>query len=118
MNGADLAVLVVPFLDGSSNRVEAGTDLEAQLSVILFLGLSPIFFSDLLLVYIPKRNLCSSDNAILCIHILRTKTIEHRSFSFAAPTIWNSMPTELRHTVSIKKFMSAQRTHLFMKFYA
>ena len=26
MNGADLAVLVVPFLDGSSNRVEAGTD--------------------------------------------------------------------------------------------
>ena len=28
MNGADLAVLVVPFLDGSSNRVEAGTDLD------------------------------------------------------------------------------------------
>ena len=28
MNGADLAVLVVPFLDGSSNRVEAGTNLE------------------------------------------------------------------------------------------
>ena len=31
MNGADLAVLVVPFLDGSSNRVEAGTDLEASI---------------------------------------------------------------------------------------
>ena len=30
MYGADLAVLVVPFLDGSSNRVEAGTDLEAE----------------------------------------------------------------------------------------
>ena len=28
LNGADLAVLVVHFLDGSSNRVEAGTDLE------------------------------------------------------------------------------------------
>ena len=28
MIGADLAVLFVPFLDGSSNRVEAGTDLE------------------------------------------------------------------------------------------
>ena len=27
MYGADLAVLVIPFLDGSSNRVEAGTDL-------------------------------------------------------------------------------------------
>ena len=32
MNGADLAVLVVPFLDGSSNRVEAGTDLESVLA--------------------------------------------------------------------------------------
>ena len=30
LNGADLAVLVVPFLDGSSNRVEAGTDLEVH----------------------------------------------------------------------------------------
>ena len=28
LNGADLAVLVVPFLDGSSNLVEAGTDFE------------------------------------------------------------------------------------------
>ena len=33
MNGADLAVLVVPFLDGSSNRVEAGTNLEVKLEV-------------------------------------------------------------------------------------
>ena len=30
MIGADLAVLFVPFLDGSSNRVEAGTDLEVS----------------------------------------------------------------------------------------
>ena len=36
MNGADLAVLVVPFLDGSSNRVEAGTDLEVSRQVLNF----------------------------------------------------------------------------------
>ena len=35
MNGADLAVLVVPFLDGSSNRVEAGTDLEVVVVVVV-----------------------------------------------------------------------------------
>ena len=40
MNGADLAVLVVPFLDGSSNRVEAGTDLEV---VVLSSMLSSMF---------------------------------------------------------------------------
>ena len=35
MIGADLAVLFVPFLDGSSNRVEAGTDLEVK---VMFCG--------------------------------------------------------------------------------
>ena len=74
--------------------------IEYRLSVIchsFFLGLS-----DLLLVYTPKRNLrSSSDNRILCIHKLRTKTFGHRSFSFAAPQIWNSLPSELRHADSI-----------------
>ena len=46
MNGADLAVLVVPFLDGSSNRVEAGTDLEAKV------GLSSLM---LLLLLLSKQ---------------------------------------------------------------
>ena len=71
--------------------------IEYILSVIchsFFLGLSPTYLSDLLLVYTPKRNLCSSsDNRILCIHKLRTKTFGHRSFSFLAPTIWNSFPS-------------------------
>ena len=58
--------------------------IEYKLSVIchpFFLGLSPIYLSDLLLVYTPKRNLrSSSDNRILCIPKLRTKTFGHRSF--------------------------------------
>ena len=45
--------------------------IEYKLSVIchsFFLGLSPIYLSDLLSVYTPRRNLCSSsDNGILCI---------------------------------------------------
>ena len=45
--------------------------IEYKLSVIchsFFFGLSPIYLSDLLLVYTPKRNLrSSSDNSILCI---------------------------------------------------
>ena len=95
--------------------------IEYKLTVIFhsfFLGLSPIYLSDLLLVYTPKRNLCSSsDNRILCIPKLRTKTFGHRSFSFAAPTIWNSLPSELRHTDSIQKFKLALKTHLLREFY-
>ena len=44
MIGADLAVLFVPFLDGSSNRVEAGTDLEepGAVSVLTASGVADI----------------------------------------------------------------------------
>ena len=95
--------------------------IEYKISVIfhsLFLGLSPIYLSDLLLVYTPKRNLrSSSDNRILCIPKLPSKTFGHRSFSFAAPTIWNSLPSELRHTDSMQKFKLALKTHLVRKFY-
>ena len=95
--------------------------IEYKLSVIchsLFLGLSPIYFSDLLLVYTPNLNLrSSSDNRILFIPKLRTRTFWHRSFSLAAPTIWNSLPSELRHTNSIHKYKLALKTHLFRKFY-
>ena len=95
--------------------------IEYKLSVIghsFFLGLSPIYLSYLLLVYTPKRNLrSSSDSRILYIHKLRTKTFWHRSFSFAAPTIWNYLPSELRHADSIQKLTLALKTHLFWKFY-
>ena len=53
---------------------------------------------------------------MLCIPKLQTKTFGHRSFSFAAPTIWNSLPSELRHTNSSKKFKLALKCHLFLKF--
>ena len=56
--------------------------IEYKLSVICHsfsLGLSPIYLSDLLSVYTPKRNLRSySDNRILCIPKQQTKTFGHR----------------------------------------
>ena len=95
--------------------------IEYKLSVIchsLFLGLSPINLSDLLLVYTPKGNLhFSSDNGMLCIPKLRTKTFGHRSFSFSALTIWNSLPSVLRHTDFILKFKLALKSNIFRKFY-
>ena len=73
--------------------------IEYKLSVIrhsFLLGLFPIYLSDLLSVYSPKRNLrSSSDNKILCIPKLRTRTFGNHSFSFAVPTIWNYVPSEL-----------------------
>ena len=73
--------------------------IERNLSVIcssFFLGLSPIYLSYLLSVYIQKSILrSSSEDGILCITKLRTMIFGYRSYSFAAPTIWNSLPSVL-----------------------
>ena len=94
--------------------------IEYKLSVFchsFFLGSSPIYLSNFLLVHTPKRNLHSSSvNRIICIPKLRTRTYGHRAFSFAGHTIWNSLPSKLRHTHSIQKFMLALKTLLVWKF--
>ena len=112
---------ISPFLM-SLHWLPINAGIEYKLSVIyhsFILGLSPIFLSELLSVYTPKGNLhSSSDNRIVCIPILRTKTFWHHSFSFAAPTIWNSLPSELRHADSIPKLKLALKIHLLGKFYA
>ena len=101
----------------SLHRPPIKSRIEYKLSAIchsFFLGLSHIYLSNGLLVYTPTRNLrSSSDNGILCILKLRTKTFWHCSFSFAARTIRNSLPTELRRTDSIQKFKSALKTHFY-----
>ena len=53
-------------------------------------------------VYIPARQLrSSSDTNILCLHSVRTHSHGRRSFSYAAPSLWNSLPLQswiVRHT--------------------
>ena len=49
--------------------------------------------SDLLKIYTPSRQLrSSSDNRILCIPSVNTKSYGERSFSFFAPILWNTLP--------------------------
>ena len=73
MNGADLAVLVVPFLDGSSNRVEAGTDLEGILEVISFVTQSDFFARQMF-----------STHSILCVGYLKSFLLSHSQISLLA----------------------------------
>ena len=49
---------------------------------------------------------------------LRRKTFGQSSYSFAAPTIWNSLPYEHIHADSIQKFKLALKTHLLRKLHA
>ena len=74
----------------------------------------PEYLSELVQVYTPSRSLrSSSDTRLLRIPTVRTKSYGQRSFSFQAPTVWNTLPAPLRHAESVASFKSSMKTHLF-----
>ena len=94
--------------------------IEYKLSTLchcFFFETAPVDLSDLLCIYSPSRQLCSSsDSRTLRIPHILTKTFGHSSFSHAAPSVWNSLPHEIRHIQSTTAFKTALKTHLF-RFY-
>ena len=94
--------------------------IEYKLSTLyhsIFSNTAPFYLSDLLRVYSPSRQLRSfSDSRTLRIPHIKTKTFGHRSFSHAAPSVWNSLPHEIRHIQSATAFKTALKTHLFKSY--
>ena len=85
--------------------------IEYKLSTVchsFFSDTAPVYLSDLLRVYSPSRQLCSSsDSRTFCIPHIKTKTFGHRSFSHAAPSVSNSLPHDIRHIQSVTAFKTA-----------
>ena len=72
-----------------------------------------VYLSDLLKVYTPSRQRRSSaDSHILCIPPVNTKSYGKRSFSYIAPTLWNTLPKEIK-ILSACSCKSVLKTHLF-----
>ena len=94
--------------------------IEYKLSTLchsFFSDTAPVDLSDLLRVYSSSRQLrSSSDSRTLHIPHIKTDTFGHRSFSHATPSVWNSLPHEIRHIQSNTAFKTALKTHLF-KYY-
>ncbi|KAK7089949.1 hypothetical protein V1264_018157 [Littorina saxatilis] len=79
-------------------------------------GLAPAYLSDSLSLYVPSRALRSSaDSLKLNIPHTKLKTAGQRSFSFQAPSQWNTLPLPLRQQQSLESFKSALKTFLFSK---
>ena len=55
-------------------------------------NLAPIYLEELIKPYNPVRNLRSSDQLLLEVPKTRLKIYGDRSFTKAAPTLWNSLP--------------------------
>ena len=76
-------------------------------------GLAPGYIADLIKPYSPTRALHSSDHQLLCIPKVNTKKFGERSFSHAAPRLYNGLPFDLRQSTSFECFKSNLKTYLF-----
>ena len=82
-------------------------------------GMGPKYLSDLLQHRCTGRSeLRSEKHQDLCvIPCTKAKTFEERSYSVAAPTLWNALPLHVREENTLLSFKSALKTHLFTKYF-
>ena len=66
-----------------------------------------------LCTYQPSRSLRSSTERLLKIPKTNLKTFHERSFGYIAPTVWNSLPADLRASPSLPTFKVNLKTHFF-----
>ena len=52
----------------------------------------------------PSRRLRSSSKNLMFTPLFNLKTYGARSFSVAAPTLWNALPSEIRNSSSVFSF--------------
>ena len=75
----------------------------------------PPYLSVLLTTYQPSRSLRSASEKLLVPPTFNLKTAGDRSFQFLAPSVWNSLPSEIRDLSSLSVFKTHLKTYLFRK---
>ena len=71
------------------------------------------YLSSSLCTYQPLRSLRSSTERLLKIQKTNLKTFSECSFGYIAPTVWNSLPADLRASSSLPTFKVNLKTHFF-----
>ena len=79
-------------------------------------GLAPSYLSNLVEIYVPSWNLRSANQFKLKTNVTKFKTLGGRSFSSAAPSVWNALPLELRREKSIDIFKKNLKTFYSKEF--
>ena len=78
-------------------------------------GSSPKYLQKLITVNRPPRTLRSSDSLSLVVPKSRLVTYGNRSFGYAAPKLWNSLPVNIRNAETLVSFKRMLKTHLFVQ---
>ena len=75
---------------------------------------APAYLKDLIEQYVPRRALRSGNKNYLTIPRYKLKTYGRRSFSVAAPLLWNSLPQDMRDaTIHPEVFKKKLKTYFF-----
>ena len=80
-------------------------------------GDAPVYLKELIVPHQTGRNLRSSSRLTLTVPKSRTKMYGDRSFSIAAPRLWNNLPESLQNELNFERFRKNLKTHLFKKAY-
>ena len=80
-------------------------------------NLAPANINSLLKNYKPSRNLRSVDQGLLTVPRSNQWTYGNRTFSVAAPKLWNALCLDIRNSGSITLFKCKLKTFLFKKYY-
>ena len=93
---------------------------EFKLLVLVFKclhGLAPTYLSELLTVecFTYNTRAAASSKTLLHVPFVKNKTFAVRSFSVAAPTLWNNLPEELQNCPSVEVFKKHLKTYLFTR---
>ena len=92
--------------------------VDYKISIMVFKCLNqsdfPSYLKDLISIYTPTRELrSSSDRFLLVKPFMRLATFGQRSFHYAAPTVWNALPYEIRSLKNLQIFKTKLKTHYF-----
>ena len=87
-------------------------------SVIIFIlnSSQPAYLRSLLNYHTPTRSLRSATTDLLSVPRVRT-TFASRSFSIAGPTVWNSLLSSIRSSISADTFRRLLKTHCCQQAY-
>ena len=80
--------------------------------------MAPSYLKELLTKYEPTRSLRSSQQNLLQCPVFSTRNYGERSFVFAAPSMWNTLPSNLKEATTISQFKTLLKTHLFKQYYS
>ena len=72
-----------------------------------------MYLRDMVERYMPKRTLRSIDALLLKVPRFKNKTLGTRTFAYAAASLWNCLPVEIRPAHNINNFKSLLKTRLF-----